>query len=52
MAFNPTPELKRGMCFIGLILAWLVYLCFEPFSALMTAAFLVAAVVISLKNFS
>lgn len=52
MAFNPRPEVQRGMCFLALIVAWMVYLFFEPFSALMTAVFLVAAVVIAMKNFS
>lgn len=49
--FDPTPGLKRGMLFIALIFIWFVYLFFEPFSALITAAFLMAAIFISLKNF-
>lgn len=51
MRFNPVPEVKKGFFFICLIVAWMIYLFFEPFSALMTAAFLVAALVVSYKSF-
>lgn len=49
--YNPTPEIKRGFFFVVLILAWMIYLFFDPISALATAAFLVAAIIISFKTF-
>lgn len=51
MRLNPVPEVKKGFCFLFLIITWLVYLFFEPFSALMTAVFLVAALIIFFKEF-
>jgi len=51
MRLNPVPEVKKGVCFLVLMLAWMGYLFFDPFSALATGAFLVAALVISFKEF-
>lgn len=50
MRINPVPEFKKGFCFLMLGLAWLVYLFFEPISALVTAGFLVTILVISHKG--
>ena len=49
--FNPAPEVKKGFFILCLIVAWMLYLFFEPFSALMTAAFLIATLVITFKDF-
>jgi hypothetical protein len=49
--FNPVPEVKKGFYLVCLLIAWMVYLFFEPFSALITAAFLIATLVVSLKEF-
>ncbi len=51
MKFDPAPDLKKGLCFLGLIIAWIVYLFFDPFSALATGVFLTAAIFIALKEF-
>lgn len=52
MRINPVPEVKKGFCFLMLGLAWLVYLFFEPISALIAVGFLIGALFISHKEFS
>ncbi len=52
MKLNPVPEVKKGFCFLGLLLLWMVYVFFDPFSALITGAFLVAALILAFKDFN
>ena len=51
MRLNPVPEVKKGFCVLGLVLAWMIYVFFDPFSALITGAFMVALLIIALKEF-
>lgn len=51
MRLNPVPEVKKGFCYLGLLLAWMIYVFFDPFSALVTGAFLLAALVLAFKEF-
>ncbi len=52
MRLNPEPEVKKGLCFLGLGLGWLVYLFFSPISAIITALFVGAALLIHYKKFA
>ena len=50
MRLNPVPEFKKGFFLICLLIAWMIYLFFDPFSALITAAFLTITLVISVEK--
>lgn len=52
MRINPVPEVKKGFCFLMLGLIFLGFMFFDPFSALITAGFMLALFVISNKEFS
>ena len=52
MKLDPVPEVKKGFCFFGLFLLWMIYVFFEPFNALITGAFLVAILILAYKDFS
>jgi hypothetical protein len=51
MRLNPVPEVKKGFCFFGLFVAWMIYMFFDPFSVLVTGAFLTAILVLAFKKF-